>query len=419
MIPPKPIPTDTPLGQLIADALRHLEQLGYPRNSIRQYRSTWRQFLELAKTPPIQAQLSEELIHRFFTRYGLSLDQLENRSGWWTRHLHRALKMLRQFALHGYLQRRYASEKVAVPSTFESLLNGYVEYAAKRLGNQPRGLRHRRKNLAAFLQFVSSKGVTTVDRVTAALLSDFIASRVHLNRHVVAKVTTDLRSFLRFLLVRGLLQKDLTSEVPKIPRYSDAHIPSTWKPEEVANLLSAVDRASPKGKRDYAVLLLAARLGMRAGDIRALRLEHLQWDQGVIKFPQSKTGACLSLPLTEEVGQALIDYLRHGRPVSEHRQVFMAANAPFEPLSGKGALYHIIAFWRSRAGISKPRQWHRGLHSLRHTLATRLLEAGTPLPTISAILGHLSADSTRIYAKATIDSLRSVALDPDEVLHAS
>jgi site-specific recombinase XerD len=196
----------------------------------------------------------------------------------------------------------------------------------------------------------------------------------------------------------------------------DARLPSVWSGADVEALLAAVDRASPKGKRDYAILLLACRLGLRVSDVRGLCLEDLHWREARIEMTQTKTGAPLTLPLTEEVGGALIDYLQHGRPVTPHREVFLRLKAPVEPFSGNDNLHHILTFYRQRAGIVLPAQARSGLHSLRHTVATRLLEAGTPLETIAGILGHLSLESTQIYAKVDIEALRRAALDP-EVLH--
>ena len=128
---------------------------------------------------------------------------------------------------------------------------------------------------------------------------------------------------------------------------------------------------------------------------------------------QAKTGALVVLPLTEEVGEALIDYLRYGRPVTSHREVFLRINAPVEPFGGNDNLHHIITFYRQRAGIALPPQGGIGLHSLRHTVATWLLEAGTPLETIASILGHRSLESTQIYTKVDVETLRQAALEAE------
>jgi len=207
-------------------------------------------------------------------------------------------------------------------------------------------------------------------------------------------------------------------QVPKVRLRQDARIPSVWRKEDVEALLATVDRGSPVGKRDYAILLLAARLGLRVGDIRDLRLDDINWEKSQIKVIQAKTGVHLHLPLTEEVGNAIIDYLRHGRPPTEQRVIFLRHNAPFEPFGPENNLHHIITAYRQRAGIKLPELCKRGLNALRHSVASRLLEVGTPLQEISHIMGHLSLDTTRIYTKVDIENLRRVALDPEDVRYA-
>jgi integrase len=157
---------------------------------------------------------------------------------------------------------------------------------------------------------------------------------------------------------------------------------------------------------------------MRVSDIRNLRFENLLWEQARIEINQTKNSEPLALPLTEEVGNALIDYLRYGRPESQRREIFLRANAPFEPFGQDNNLYYIITRYRQRAAIRLPVQNRKGMHSLRHTLASRLLEADIPLETISGIMGHISMDTTRIYTKVNIEALQSVAIDPEEVTHA-
>jgi integrase len=155
-------------------------------------------------------------------------------------------------------------------------------------------------------------------------------------------------------------------------------------------------------------------LGWRVGDIRALQLDDLHWADATLERTQSKTNTPLLLPLTEEVGAALSDSLRSGRPKTSSREVFLTLPSPVAPLSPTH-LYHIVAYWPHLAGITFPTPQRRGLHALRHTLATQRLQAQTPLHTIGDILGHGSVESTRRYAQADVAALRSVALALEEV----
>jgi integrase len=267
------------------------------------------------------------------------------------------------------------------------------------------------------LDFLHSRKARSLSDIRELDLSEFVSWRDHLQPKTVSRIVSDVRSFLRFLTMRGILQKDLSVALPKIRVPRDATIPSVWEPELVIRLLEAVDRSSAKGKRDYAILLLACRLGLRAGDIRTLKLDQLHWEDATIEATQSKTSTPLRLPMTSEVGEALIDYLKSGRPQAAHREVFLKVKPPFDPFTANN-LYHIVTYWRLLGGIRFRSPQKHGIHSLRHTLATRLLQKGTPFTTIAEILGHTNLESTRIYAKADVEALRSVALDPEEVNHA-
>jgi integrase len=202
-----------------------------------------------------------------------------------------------------------------------------------------------------FLDFLHSKKARTLEHIQAADLSDFVSSRDHLKPKTVRGIVSYVRSFLRFLTMRGILRKDLSAELPKIRVPSDGMIPSVWNQELIVRLLDAVDRSSAKGKRDYAILLLACRLGLRTGDIRTLKLENLHWVDSTIEITQTKTGTPLSLPLTNEVGEALIDYLKSGRPQVAYR-VFRKLNPPFNAFGDNDNLHHIIKYWRQLAGIT-------------------------------------------------------------------
>jgi integrase len=181
--------------------------------------------------------------------------------------------------------------------------------------------------------------------------------------------------------------------------------------------LATIDRCSPIGKRDYAICVLIARLGMRIGDVRELRFENVDWNKGIIRILQQKTKMPLEIPLTEEVGKAMIDYLKNGRPQTEYRQIFVLQNSPFCPFGNNNNLQHVIDKYRRNAGITLPVGCRHGFHSLRHTVATRLLEKEVPIHVIASLLGHSSVEATRHYAKVNIEQLRKAALEWKEDDH--
>jgi len=408
-----------PLGRLVGNALGEIEQLGYSRRSLDRYRAIWRHLIEFSRQNKLGDEFSGDLAARFVQEYRVGDEEVDKPGEGWRRHIVFGVKALADFAQHGCIERAFTDmEKIHLVPAMKKVLRDYEQYGKDRLQLRPATLQSRARELTIFLDFLNSTKAKTLDQIQALDLSELLSSRGHLKPNTVSRIVCDVRSFLRFLTMRGILQKDLSVELPKVRVPRDASIPSVWDHELIIRLLRAIDRSSAKGKRDYAILLLACRLGLRAGDIRTLKLDHLHWEDSRIEITQSKTATPLSLPLTEEVGEALIDYLKSGRPKTAHREVFLKLNPPFDPFGGSNNLYDIVTYWRQLAGITFRTQQKRGMHSLRHTLATRLLEQGTPFQTIADILGHTTLESTRIYAKADVEALRGVALDPEEVNHA-
>ncbi len=182
-------------------------------------------------------------------------------------------------------------------------------------------------------------------------------------------------------------------------------------------MLQSIDRGNPLGKRDFAILLMVAKLGIRVGDLKAIKLSDLSWHSMNICIKQQKTGSSVIFPILDDIGWALIDYLKHGRPTEcSSKFLFVRLLAPYEAFREKRAnLHSIITKYTRAAGINIPKGNRHGLHSLRHTLASTLLEKGTPLPVISDILGHMNTKSTSIYLRTNMKGLRQCALDPESV----
>ncbi len=409
-----------PLAQLVARALSELENLRYSRRSLRRYRTVWRQLVAFSQERKLEDKFSEDLAARFCDAYQIREGECLKPSDWWRRHVVFGLKALGDFARDGCIERpRTNMRQIQIPALMQKPVQDYEQYCRDRLHLRPTTLCNRMREITIFVDFLRSRHTTILDQMQPADLSAFVSSRPRLAAKTVSRIVSDVRSFLRFLLLRGILQRDLSHVLPTIRVPWNATIPSVWDPELLVQLLNAVDRCSPKGKRDYAILLLACRLGLRVEDIRTLKLDDLKWEAATIEITQSKTLAPLCLPLTEEVGEALIDYLKSGRPQTDHREVFLTLAPPFLPFGGNSNLHHIVTYWKQLAGIHFRMKQRQGLHSLRHSLATKLLREQTPIHVISEILGHATTASTLIYAKVDVEALRSAALDPEEVPHVA
>ncbi|MFQ5732129.1 MAG: site-specific integrase [Planctomycetaceae bacterium] len=407
----------TSLDVLVEGALEHLKQLGYTQGTLRHYRRWWSAFIGFVRDNCTSAEFSVEAVEKYLAVRGVpSLESGPLAAG--QRNVRLAMRVLTEFALHGYIARRRCVVALTpLPVHWQQHLDGYERYCTSGRREPLRCLRNRLLDLRRFLHFLETRGIHSPGDIDAAALSAFVGVLTHLRPKTLATTASHMRAFLRYLSTQGTVCRTLADQVPKVRVVAGGRLPTIWTAQNLQALFAAVDRASPAGKRDYTILLLAARLGMRAGDIRALRLEQLDWDRACIHLVQSKTGVPLDLPLPDDVAEALIDYLRHGRPQVSHREVFLRQHAPFQPFGSNNEMYSIISTYRRRAGIELPKQSRRGLHSLRHTFASRLLEAGVPLDTIAGALGHVSPETTRSYLRIDVNALRTAALDPEDLFH--
>ena len=248
---------------------------------------------------------------------------------------------------------------------------------------------------------------------TLAAIEAFVATLTGYQVKTVEQKLCALRSFLRFASAEGLLDAAVLDAVPAVRSSKQARVPSVWEPGEVERILDAIDRGNPCGKRDYAIVLLIARLGLRGIDVKRLEFGDFDWPGNRLFVTQAKTGDRVQLPLLKDVGWAVIDYMRAGRPVCDCPQVFVRHTAPIGPFSDQDHLHQILVKHARVAHVPISEKRRHGMHSLRHTLATRLMEDGTPLEQIADILGHQSVRSTGVYLKSSLGLLAKCALDPD------
>jgi site-specific recombinase XerD len=215
-----------------------------------------------------------------------------------------------------------------------------------------------------------------------------------------------LRSFLRYLRQRGQIATDLAGAVPAIACWSLSGLPKFLPADQVKQVLACCDRTTPVGKRNYAILLLLARLGLRAGEIVALALDDIDWENGDI-LVRGKGQRLARLPLPSDVGEALVEYLRDVRPAGRTRRLFLRIRAPLRGLASSVSVDCIVARALKRAGLAPPL---KGAHLLRHSLATDLLRQGASLAEIGQLLRHSQPNTTQIYAKVDIEALRGIAV---------
>jgi site-specific recombinase XerD len=416
----KPTPNKPTLNELVFGALSQLQILHYNGRSIRRYQAVWNRLIKFVKQNNFENKLSKELVIQFLKQYDIKSEELTALKPGWRKHAEYSLRILWQFSRYGYFERIHTLiQKLKIPSAMKNVLNGYAEYCKDKRYISNYCYNERIRQVGLLLEFVAKQNVKTFNQIQPQHLSEFICSLWRFSARTTSRVVSDVRQFLKYLFLRDLITRDISQTLPAVHVPQDAKIPSVWDKKLVAKLLTAVDRSSPYGKRNYAILLLACRLGLRVSNIRDLTLDQIDWEAETISLIQSKTQRPLVLPLTDEVGNALIDYIRFGRPKTSYRQVFLRLRRPCIPFSKNVHLDYILKYWREYAGIKFKTKQRQGMHSLRHSLATYLLENDTPFFVISSILGHESTASTMIYAKSSVEMLRQVALSLKGVDHVN
>lgn len=300
------------------------------------------------------------------------------------------------------------------PEPFATEVPGFFAYLAGERGLRPASIvqyRHHLDHLKAYLARVGAQ----VSELSPALLSAFVVerSRAGLAMSTVRDTCGVLKVFLRYAHREGVLTADLSGSVEWPQVYRLSTIPRSISWAEVAQVLAGVDRRTRAGKRDYAMLLLLVTYGLRGREVAALTLDDIDWRRERLAVPERKAGHSTAFPLSVVVGDAIVDYLQHGRPETADRHLFFRAVAPVRPITS-AAVSSCARHYLLKAGVEVPRP---GSHTLRHTAVQRLVDSGFSLKTIGDFVGHRSPKSTEIYAKVDIERLRQVALgDGEEVL---
>ena len=398
------------LSALVSDLDAELMRLGYKDSTMVWYRGCWRR------------------LERFFAALGveefsrdLAMMWVDEACGFFAKeqagtlkptdvYLFRVAQMLGDYQAHGAVLRRYSrsiSRLTGDGADTVARFQAWLRTADRAVST----VRTYTTVAGEFLAFLDTRG--GLADCDAGAVEAFVATLAGYQFKTIEQKLCALRSFLRFASGDGLVDAAVLNTVPTVKSRKHTRIPSVWDPAEVTKILDAVDRGNPCGKRDYAIILLVTRLGLRGIDIKRLEFSDFDWPGNRLSIVQAKTGRRVWLPLLKDVGWAVIDYVRSGRPDSDCRQVFLRHTAPIGPFSDQDHLHQILVKHARAAHVPVSEKRRHGMHSLRHSLATRLMEDGTPVEQIADILGHQSVGSTGVYLKSSLSLLAKCALDPD------
>ena len=347
--------------------------------------------------------IEPELIERFYREVVLD-DMAITRA---KRGMHHVLEHLRR---EGLIATEKPVEPAETPDLFDVRLSKYDAYLRDVRGLQAVTRAGYQRAARRFLKWYAKNHPNwALSCLSRAEVLEFITSTfadecgLWMRRHLCSQT----RIFLRYLGGEGLAALDLDRAIPKTRRWKLSSVPRHLPWEQVRALIDSVDTTNPWGVRDKAVLLLLATLGLRSSEILSLKLSHINWRAGELRLPRTKSSKERILPMPQEVGATLADYVLHSRPTVDVPFVFLRHKAPVGPLTTKGSVTAIVRYRLKQAGIEAPSY---GPHMLRHSLATRMVNVGVPIKTIADVLGHASIDTTAIYTKVDVTRLASAAM---------
>ena len=389
-----------PLGPYLDDLATSFHQQGYAPSSIQRYLRASDQFGRWLHAHGYGlSELDAAVLHRYVT--GLT----RYRSG----HLPKAAQGLNH--LWSFLQRQgVVHQRHAMTSLapLDQWLAEYDTYLAHVVGLALSTRQYYRRIVRRFV--ITCFGAEPPDwqAVTATMITAFVRHEATRCQGAGRKLPgVAVRSFLRFLVFRGEIRPGLEAAAPSPPQWRHASLPSRLTPEEVERVLAVYHDGTASSLRNRAMLLLLARLGLRAQDVITLCLDDIDWANGRLDLRPGKTRRARSLPLPQDVGQAVVAYLQGGRPRSDCRQVFLRCRPPFQPLTNSAVWWMVRQAFQHAGLVTRP-----GIasHIFRHTAASQMLNHGASFKEVADVLGHQSLQTTGIYAKLELEALAAVAL---------
>lgn len=394
----------TTLRNQISQLETFLLEKGYTPGGVKRFSGCWNGLVSYANAKKIDI-FSDELC----AEYLVEISKVSEASTAKSKLYIRGIKLLASF-VHNQDVAAYMQRIPIAPSPYIEITTAYLDYM-QSLGQTRATIKSKRSRVKKFLDYIYNIGIRSLKNASREDIVEFMsylaAEHTSTGR---GNILYSVKDFLLFCRAEGYIEVDLSVIIKGIYTNPNETLPSTYTQTEIALLLKSIDRATTIGKKHYAIIILAAQLGLRASDIISITIEDIKWEQGIIEFSQRKTGKTVQLPLIDSVKYALADYLSSGRPSTEHRQLFLRDRAPVAPYVASSIIYSIVSKQFAIAGLSSIGK-NKGPHSLRHSLADGLLKEETSLPVIAAALGHHNTKNTSRYLRIDIDQLRQVALE--------
>lgn len=394
--------------ELITAVEEEMRRMGYTENTIRHYWEVWKKYLQYSQAEEYSlSEVNDFLKSVYGIDETIAGQELSGLQIW----KYRRMQILKSYSKFGVIFNCEKPKAISVEcQSFQPEIARFI-HQCEQAGYGSSTMSDYKYQLKMLALYFEKRGILSSDALTPEMVTQYLGTIVGYRGRSIRNVLGELRMYFRFLYLYEYNPVDLSLFVPTACNLKRReHLPAILSREEIKRILDCVDTANPIGKRDYAIILLVARSGLRISDVTHLKLNNIKWERNSIELLQTKTGKQVSLPLFEDVGAAIIDYLKNGRPDSDYNNVFLSHRPPFNSLGERNTMRTAIKKYLKRASITIPSDRHVGMHMLRHSLAAELLKNDVPLPVISSILGHTNSQSTENYLRVDVEKLKQCAL---------
>lgn len=399
------------LVKLCDEELRHRE---YTKSYYCRLLTSWDKLIEWMSSNEI-TEFTEEVANKYLEHvYGTHL--LPPKSPVCIRESFRAIRMLVSYQISGEFEFRSPSVEYNFSGTMGVIALTYLEYCSTEKHLAQKTIDNKRLYLNDFCNYCDIHH-KSFDDLSINEIEGFFKEKGYSlsSRHNCANV---VRNFLRFAYDTGHYIKDCSIYVLGDSYRKNSKLPTTYEEAEIRDMIGAVERASAIGKRDYLILLLATEYGWRANDITRFSFDQIDWDSNIIHFNQHKTDVPVEFPLLSSVGNAIIDYLKYGRPKTDAREIIVShCNDRLGTRLSSPTIHSVVTKYLRKAGVEGWSRKKHGPHAMRHSLATNLLKKNVAMPIISTVMGHQRTETTSVYISVDYDKLKACAL-PMPQLHS-
>lgn len=391
------------IRELISEAKSHLTQIGYRPRTIERLDAVWRKledYCDLQGTSSLTAESGREFV---WERYGSVLGEKDT-----SHNVNRAVHLLLDFQKFGMVFKQSSMTIKGFSEPYRELLEGFLKHLHQE-GVADGSIRTWRSRLFRFEYFLENNGIAHFSKIELHHVNAYIESLAGFSSGTIGGTLKILGRLFDYALANGYHHKSFSNALPTVRRIKKYRLPTVFAADEVERILKSVDRNNPIGRRNYAILILVAKLGLRISDARLLRFDSIDWQNKRLSISQKKTGIPLDLPLLDDVGWAMIDYLKYGRPETDSEYIFVRHTAPYGPLTD--TLRKTVVNAIQKAGIKTPADKPIGMHTFRHSIASSMLANGAKLTEIAQTLGHSTPESTQTYISVDAALLRQCSLE--------